>query len=399
MTEVGKITLKPKREASVARRHPWIFSGAVARAESLPAAGGTVHVFDDHGGFLTSAAWSPHSQIRARLWSFDADEAIDADFFRRRLERALEVRQQIDRQPSSTAGRLVYAEADDLPGLIVDRYGDFLVCQFLSAGADHHRAVIVDQLRQLLGEVRGIYERSDAEVRRKEGLDPVAGNLWGEEPPERVEITEGDLRFLVDIKGGHKTGFYLDQRINRALVAAHAGGAEVLNAFAYSGAFGLWTLRGGAAKVTSVETSEDALELSRQMVERNGLDPTRVEHLSQDVFKLLRSFRDARRKFDLIVLDPPKFAASASQIERASRGYKDINLLALKLLRPGGILATFSCSGHIGPPLFQKIVADAAVDAGRQTQILHRLDQAPDHRVMLHFPEGRYLKGLLCKVF
>ena len=399
MTTTPKLILAPKREASVARRHPWIFSGAIAQAENPPESGGTVHVHDHDGHFLVSAAWSPTSQIRARLWSFDPDEAIDAAFFHRRLERALSIRKDVPPLTPTNALRLVYAEADDLPGLIVDRYGDFLVCQFLAAGPERFKAEIVDGLRALLPDVRGIYERSDVDVRHKEGLEPTAGLLWGEEPPETIEIYEGSLRLLVDVRHGHKTGFYLDQRDHRARIAGFAQGAEVLNAFAYTGGFGLSALQAGAERVVQVETSDDANALSRRMVELNGLDAARIEHESEDVFKLLRRYRDSRQTFDVIVLDPPKFAATASQVERASRGYKDINLLAMKLLRPGGTLFTFSCSGHITPPLFRKIVADASVDAARQVQVLESLDQALDHRVLLHFPEGHYLKGLICKVF
>jgi 23S rRNA (cytosine1962-C5)-methyltransferase len=296
-----------------------------------------------------------------------------------------------------SALRLVNAESDGLPGVIVDRYGEYLVCQFLSVGAEYWRREIVTLLADLMP-FAGIYERSDVDVREKEGLPLATGVLAGSPPPDLIEIDEYGVRFAVDVRSGHKTGFYLDQRDNRALVAEYAEGREVLNGFAYTGAFGVWALRGGAVKVTNVESSAAALDLARRNVELNGFDAERVENVAGDVFHVLRQYRDARRQFDLIVLDPPKFADSRSQIEKASRGYKDINLLAFKLLRPGGLLFTFSCSGLVTPDLFQKIVAGAALDSGRDVQIVRRMTQAPDHPVALNFPEGEYLKGLVCRV-
>ena len=329
--------------------------------------------------------------------AFDATETIDPDFFSSRLSRALALRRYLTAREPLDACRLVNAEADGLPGMIVDRYADFLVCQFLSAGAEFWKGTILDALRTLVP-AAGIYERSDADVRAKEGLASCRGPLSGREPPEVVEIREGTFRFLVDIRQGHKTGFYLDQRQNRALSAGYAPGAEVLNCFAYTGAFGVHALGSGAAALTNVESSASALELSRRSLLRNGLDSGRVEQVASDVFQTLRLYRDSGRRFDLIILDPPKFADSRSQLPRASRGYKDINLLAFKLLRPGGVLFTFSCSGLMPPELFQKIVADAALDAGCHAQVLGRLDQSADHVMSLNFPEGRYLKGLICRV-
>ena len=389
--------LKPGREKSLLRRHPWIFSGSVDRLEGEAQPGETVQVAAAGGTPLALAAYSPHSQIAARVWTFDPGARVDADFFRQRLTQALQLRRQLAASLATTAYRLVNAEADGLPGVIVDQYGEFLVCQFLSAGAEAHRQELVAALQELVP-CAGIYERSEATVRAKEGLEPRVGLLWGAEPPAQIEIAEGACRFLVEVRGGHKTGFYLDQRDNRRLLAQYAQGREVLNCFAYTGAFGIWALRGGAVKVTNVEESAVALELSSRHTELNGLDADKLENVEGDVFKVLRQYRDGRRSFDLIVLDPPKFAESQHQLDRACRGYKDINLLALKLLRPGGVLFTFSCSGQVGLDLFQKVVADAALDAGREVQFLQRLGQAADHPVRGSFPEAGYLKGLVCRV-
>ncbi len=411
---MSSVSLKPGREKSILRHHPWIFSGAIKKIDGSPGLGETVEVRATDGSPLAWGAYSPQSQIAVRLWTLDPEQPITPTFFRARLDRALAARRALGFDlspnipsaspvtphasrftPHSSAYRLVNAESDFLPGLIVDRYGDYLVCQFLSAGAEHWKPEIIKLLNELVPNA-GIYERSDVDVRQKEGLSPVAGVLSGSPPPDLIEIQEGECRFAVDVQHGHKTGFYLDQRDNRSLLAAYSRDREVLNCFAYTGAFGVWALKGGAVKVTNIESSAGLLELAQRNLELNQLDSTKVEHVTGDVFQVLRQYRDSRRQFDLIILDPPKFAESRSQVERATRGYKDINLLAFKLLRPGGILFTFSCSGLIPPDLFQKIVADAALDAGREAQIIRRLTQAADHPVALNFPEGEYLKGLVC---
>jgi 23S rRNA (cytosine1962-C5)-methyltransferase len=391
-----KVLIKKDREKSLLRHHPWLFSGAIEKVVGEPQAGETVELRAYDGCFLGHGAWSPQSQIIVRVWSLDENEAIDADFFRRRLELAVNERQSLLIPGMTDAVRLVNAESDGLPGLIVDRYGDFLVVQFLSAGTEHWRDTILATLADLKP-VAGIYERSDVDVREKEGLPLRQGLLWGSEPPEFITILENSRRFLVDVRRGHKTGFYLDQRDNRQKITEFAAGREVLNCFAYTGGFSVAALAAGATKVTNVESSADALELLNRNVELNDCEPTKVENLADDVFLALRKFRDQGRSFDLIVLDPPKFAESKSQLERASRGYKDINLLAFKLLRPGGVLFTFSCSGQMTPELFQKIVADAALDAGKTAQIIARLEQSADHPTALNFPEGHYLKGLVCR--
>jgi len=395
----ARVRLKPGRDKSLKRRHPWVFSGAIGSVEGDVPAGDTVEVMSAEGASFGHGAYSPASQIAVRMWSFARDEKVDADFLAARVAKAVARRQgEAAREANGdNAQRLINAESDGLPGLIVDRYADFLVCQLRSAGAERWRDEIVAALAAAVPH-RGIWERSDTGARAKEGLEPRIGLLAGEEPPELVEIAEGPCRFLVDVRHGHKTGFYLDQRDNRTLVAAHARGREVLNAFAYTGAFGIQALAAGAAKVTNVESAPGLLALAARHITHNGLDEAAVEDIEGDVAQVLRRFRDSRREFDLIVLDPPKFAESSSQVPAASRGYKDINLLAFKLLRPGGLLFTFSCSAHVRAELFQKIVADAALDAGREARILQRLAQPADHPVALSFPEAGYLKGLVCGV-
>jgi 23S rRNA (cytosine1962-C5)-methyltransferase len=395
---MGIIILKPGREDSLKRRHPWVFSGAVAEVKGNPGNGETVDILASDGIWLAAGAYSPHSQIRVRIWSFLPGEAIGPEFFRKRLEHAITLRKCLleGKDKETTACRLVNAESDGLPGLVVDRYHDFLVCQFLSSGAEFFKDEITGHLTGIT-HAKGIYERSDTDTRVMEGLEPRAGTIRGEDPPELVEIKEHGLRFLVDIRKGHKTGFYLDQCENRLAVAGFSKDSEVLNCFSYTGAFGLWAIKGGAAQVTNVESSPEALAIGLRNAEINDMGQ-KFLCLEDDVFQVLRGMRDADRKFDLIILDPPKFAASAKQVPRASRGYKDINLLAFKLLKPGGTLFTFSCSGHVPPDLFQKIVADAALDARREAQIIRYLGQASDHPISLNFPEGHYLKGLIIRV-
>ncbi len=390
--------LKPKREKSLLNRHPWIFSGAIARTGGTPQAGETIDILAADGRWLARGAYSPQSQIRVRAWSFDPTETIDAGFFRTRLQASIDLRRQILNGSDTNAYRLVCGESDGLPGLIVDRYDSWVVCQFLSAGAEHWKRTIVSCLEDLIPGLSGVYERSDVDVRTKEGLPLVTGRLFGEEPPAQIEIKENGCRYRVDVKGGHKTGFYLDQRDNRTCVAGYARGACMLNCFAYTGGFAVAALKAGAAQVVNIDASAPALELARTNVALNELDSTRVDHVTGDVFSLLRRYRADGRAFDLIVLDPPKFVKSKGDLMRASRGYKDISRLAFELLGPGGTLFTFSCSGLMGRDLFQKIVADAALDAGRQALILQWLSQSPDHPTALAFPEGSYLKGLACRV-
>ena len=403
---MASIILKSEREKSLLRRHPWVFSGAIGQVNGNPASGATVDVRAADGAFLARAAYSPSSQIRARVWSFDPDEMIDADFFRRRISAALARRTIFFPSPhfpqanggiegGTDAFRLVHAESDGIPGLVVDRYGDALVLQILTAGCEFWRETLADLLLEATG-ATAIYERSDADVRELEGLQPRVGLLRGPKIESRITISEYGLKFLVDIEHGHKTGFYLDQRANRNRVGQLSAGRDVLNCFCYTGGFSIHAARGGAKSVVSVDTSADALAIGQENAALNGIQADGFEWLEADVFTGLRKFRDQNRSWDLIVLDPPKFAPTAAQAEKAARGYKDINRLAFKLLRPGGILVTFSCSGGIDAALFQKIVASAALDAGVEAQIVETLTQGPDHPVSIHFPEGAYLKGLVC---
>jgi 23S rRNA (cytosine1962-C5)-methyltransferase len=397
MDQFVKVTLNSGREGSVLRHHPWIFSGAVKSVEGNPVDGQTVEVFTIDRKWLARGSYSSKSQIRVRLLSFDLDEHIDREFFRKRISAAILLRKGVEGFESTTACRLVNAESDGLPGIIVDRYSDFLVCQFLSTGAEFWKKDIVGLLAELWP-CQGIYERSDTDSRLKEGLAASVAVLYGQEPPKHIIIEEGTLKFKVDVHIGHKTGFYLDQRINRALVMNLSKNKDVLNAFSYTGGFGIAAGLAGAGHIVNVDTSQEALDLANENFQINGIDPGKVEYVKEDVFNVLRTFRDSRRQFDLIILDPPKFVASASQMDRGTRGYKDINLLAFKLLRPGGALVTFSCSGYVKPDLFQKIVADAAIDAGVNARIDKFLIQGPDHPLVLNFPEALYLKGLICTI-
>ena len=424
---MAQVVLKRGREKPVLNRHPWIFSGAIKRIEGKVADGDVVEVADYRGLFLAQGYLNRRSQIVVRLLSWDEGEVVERDFWRRRLKRAVASRQALADDPSTNAYRLVNAESDLLPGLVLDRYGDHLVVQFLTLGIERWKAELVGLMADLL-KPRGIYERSDVEVRKKEGLAQVSGLLHGEEPPDLVEVTENGHRFLVDIKTGHKTGFYLDQRENRQKLTRYCPvplvlgpctcrpwsfgprtkgtgqvprdqGQEVLNCFAYAGAFAVYAAAAGAGRITNVESSAEALELARRNMALNGLADRDDEYVEGDVFQVLREYRDQGRTFDLVILDPPKFAYSQHQVQSACRGYKDINLLAMQIIAPGGILFTFSCSGRVSPDLFQKVLFGASVDAGCDVQIIEKLSQASDHPILLAFPESEYLKGLVCRVF
>ena len=386
------IRLKEGKERSALRRHPWIFDSAIAKGRAD--AGETVRVESATGQFLGWAAFSPTSKIRARIWSFDEGQRIDADFFAASIARAIAARQRFDIQ--SNGVRLVHGEADGLPGLIVDRYDDTLVAQFLSSGTERFKGVIADALLAATGLSR-VYERSDSGVRGLEGLTPVSGWLRGE-GATGLTLREHDWQLSLDIAEGHKTGFYLDQRDSRKKFADYTrrlGFARVLNCYCYTGGFTVAALSGGAGHVTSIDSSGPAIERARANVALNGFDAARTTMLDADVNGSLRQFLKEGRRFDAIVLDPPKFAPSAAHADRAARAYKDINRLALKLLEPGGVLFTYSCSGGIGAELFHKIVASAGTDAGVDGYISERMQGAPDHPMTLAFPEGEYLKGLV----
>jgi 23S rRNA (cytosine1962-C5)-methyltransferase len=386
------ITLRDGKERSLLRRHPWVFQGSVGTGKAD--AGETVRVQAADGRFLAWASYSPSSMIRVRAWSFDEAERIDPAFFERRIATALRLRARL---PIESDGvRLIHGEADGLPGLIVDRYGDTLCAQFLSAGTERWKATIADLLVKATGLSR-LYERSDSGVRKLEGLEPAAGWLRGDGVTE-VTIREHDWRLTLDVAEGHKTGFYLDQRDNRRLFAdtvRHFGFQRVLNCYCYTGGFSIAALAGGAAQVTSVDSSAPALARASAHAALNGFDAARHSTLDADVNQTLRDALKDGRSYDAIVLDPPKFAPTAAHAERAARAYKDINRLAFKLLEPGGALFTFSCSGGVGTELFHKIVAGAGLDAGVDGIVYARLAAAPDHPMTITFPEGEYLKGLV----
>ncbi|MDR6382994.1 class I SAM-dependent rRNA methyltransferase [Paraburkholderia caribensis] len=399
---MNTVTLKPSKEKSLLRRHPWVYANAIDRVDGKPAAGATVLVRAHDGRFLARAAYSPHSQIRARVWSFDENEPVDHAFFKRRVQRALAHRQSMVHNTGAT--RLIFGEADGLPGLIVDYYiqddetkRGQIVCQFMAAGVEEWKDAIVQALIGATG-CPNVYERSDVSIREKEGLEQTVGVLAGDAPPETLIASENGVRYHVDVRNGHKTGFYVDQRDNRALVQELSNGRDVLNCFCYTGGFSLAALKGGAKRVVSIDSSGEALALAQANVTANGFDAERATWLDADAFKTLRRLYDDGERFDLIVLDPPKFAPSREHVDRAARAYKDINLTGLKLLRPGGLLFTYSCSGAIDAELFQKIVAGAAADARVDARILKRLGAGVDHPLLTAFPEGEYLKGLLLQI-
>ena len=418
MCAMATVRLKPGKERSLARRHPWVYANAIDSVSGAPGNGALVAVRGADRRFLAWAAYSPGSMIRARCWSFEESDRIDADWLLSRIDTAVARRREL--QQATNAVRLVFSEADALPGLIVDRYADYLVTQFQAAGIDGHRELLLDALCRCTACVN-VFDRSDAAMRAREGLTELGGVLRGAAPPKHVCVREHELRYWVDLRHGHKTGFYIDQRDNRRLVgelvrrlAARLGRApRVLNCFCYTGGFGIVAAHAGAETVTSVDSSADALELARGNAALNGLGvhalaqdgageappeastKVRWEWICADAFEQLRLLRAEGRRFDLIVLDPPKFATNQHQVPHAARAYKDINLSALRLLERGGALLSFSCSGAVGAELFQKIVAGAAIDAGADCYLRARLAAGADHPTLLTHPEGEYLKGLL----
>lgn len=392
----AQVILSPNRDKSLRRRHPWVFDSAVATVRGKARSGDTVDVYDTKGEWLGRGAYSPSSQIRVRMWTFDIDETIDNGFFLRKMETALALRKRLFDPQQTNAFRWIASESDGLPGVTIDLYDNVAVVQLLSAGAEKHRKKIVWAITKLLPGTH-VYERSDVDVRKKEGLEPVTGVLAGE-PPMQVTIKENGLSIVVDIENGHKTGFYLDQRDSRATAAHYAKDAHVLNCFSYTGTFSCFALAGGAKSVTNVDVSEPALALAKHHVELNNLNDGDSYYVNQDVFKALREFHEGKQQFDMVILDPPKFVDSKATLTRASRGYKDINMYGIHAVKSGGLLLTFSCSGLMPADLFQKIVADAALDAGRTIKIIGRLGQAADHPIIGTYPEGYYLKGLICEV-
>lgn len=392
----ASVILHPQRDKSLRRRHPWIFASAVDTLKGRCRPGDTVDVYSHDGEWLARGAWSPTSQIRVRVWTFDKSEVIDNGFFVRRLQSALALRQKWVIADHTNSYRLIASESDGLPGVTIDVYNDVTVMQLLSAGADKQRDKLLWALQKLLPG-NAIFERSDVDVRAKEGLEPLVASRIGD-IPEQVEILENGMRINVDVEKGHKTGFYLDQRDSRDAVRRYANNADVLNCFSYTGTFACAALRGGAKHVTNVDVSDNALSLAATHLNINGFGPEQAEMVNKDVFEALREYHTSKRQFDMVILDPPKFVDSKASLNRAARGYKDINMYGIHGVKSGGLLFTFSCSGLMPADLFQKIVADAALDAGRTIKIVERLTQAKDHPVIGTFPEGYYLKGLVCEV-
>lgn len=392
-----QIILKQGREKSVLQRHPWIFSGAIQNVNGNPGSGDTVDVISSSGQWLCYAAFSPISQIRARVWSWVKEDRVDEKFLERRINQSIKLRRDLELNKKTDAIRLVHGESDGLPGLIMDQYGEIVVIQSLSAGVDKWKKVITNITCKATGAAT-VYERSDVDVRKLEGLSEESGLLAGQHPAGEITINENNIRCLVDVQKGQKTGFYLDQRDNRLLSGRMAHGRTVLNCFSYSGGFSLHAIAGGAESVLSIDSSSEAMAMAKRNLELNDLPSNRAEWMEEDVFQALRGLRDRGRSYDMIILDPPKFAPTAAHVAKAARAYKDINLLAFKLLKPGGLLFTFSCSGGINSDLFQKIVAGAALDANVDARIVQWMNQSADHPVLLSFPEGYYLKGLVCEV-
>ncbi|KGY06817.1 class I SAM-dependent methyltransferase [Vibrio sinaloensis] len=392
------IYLVKGRDKSLRRKHPWVFSRGISKVEGEPELGETVDVFAHDGKWLAKAAYSPNSQIRARVWSFEK-ETIDKSFFVKRIKDAHLLRADIIDRDGLTGYRLIAAESDGLPGITIDKYQAYLVCQLLSAGAEYNKQTLVEALLDVFPEC-SVYERSDVAVRKKEGLEEVTGVLHGQEPPKSVVIEENGVKISVDIVGGHKTGFYLDQRDSRQQAMKYVKDKEVLNCFSYTGGFGLYALKGGAKRVINADVSQPALDTAKYNAELNEFDISkkRAVFLNADVFKLLREYRDQGTKFDVVIMDPPKFVSSKNNLTSGANGYKDINMLAMQILKPGGTLLTYSCSGLMSSDLFQKIIADAAVDSGRQVKFVERFEQAADHPTDSAYPEGFYLKGFACKV-
>lgn len=386
------IQLLPGREKSLKRHHQWVFSGAIAKVKGNPEPGDTVLVTDSRGAGLALAAWSPQSQLSCRVWSFNPQDVIDREFFARVIRKAVDLRRRLGLLTPVSGCRLVAAEGDNLPGLTADWYAGFIVIQSASCGVERHKALLAELLMAETG-AKGVFDRSDLSVRSREGLEQTTGVLLGEAPPELIEIEENGLRLLVDVRKGHKTGFYLDQRENRKAAADLVKpGDEVLNCFAYTGAFAAAVLKAGAKSVINVDSSAPALAMAEKNCKLNSAEG--CINVVGDVFTELRNMTDAGKKFDMVILDPPKFIDSKNSLTRGCRAYQDIARLGFGLLKEGGVLLTFSCSGLMTPELFQKITADAALEANRDARIVRKFTQGLDHPVALGVPESAYLKGL-----
>ncbi|MBS7565629.1 class I SAM-dependent rRNA methyltransferase [Mucilaginibacter sp. Bleaf8] len=391
------VILKKGKEKAVLQRHPWVFSGAIERVKGKPANGDVVRLLDAQGGFMAYGFYNKESRVALRLLEWNEQTPVDEAWFRQKVATAVQSRSNILHDGTNNTCRLIFSEADYLPGLIVDKYADYLSLQILTSGIENNKAVIIDELQRLL-QPKGIYDKSDASSRAHEGLETANEVLSGEAPPELVEVKENNLVYGINIAEGQKSGFYCDQRDNRRILATHTQGKKVLDCFCYTGGFTLNSLQKGAASVTSVDSSALAIDTMRKNIELNKLDVNKHTAIQSDVNKQLRRFKEDGEKFDIIVLDPPKYAPSRSALDRASRAYKDLNRIAMLLLNSGGLLATFSCSGAMDIDTFKQVLAWAALDAGKQVQFIYQFCQPEDHPVRASFPEGEYLKGLLCRV-
>ncbi len=391
-----EVILKKGKEKAVLQRHPWVFSGAIEKVKGKPDNGDIIRLTDAQGRFLAYGFYNHESRVAVRLLEWDEAVSVNEDWFRAKVAAAVTSRSSILNEQTNTC-RLIFSEADYLPGLIADKYGDYLSLQILTTGIERNKQVIINELQRLLNP-KGIFDKSDAGSRAHEGLNTVNEVLAGSPPPELVEVKENGLTYGINIAEGQKSGFYCDQRGNRRILAAHAQGKTVLDCFCYTGGFTLNALQAGAAQATSIDSSALAMETLKKNIALNGLDAARHESIQSDVNKQLRRFKEEGRTFDIVVLDPPKYAPSRSALDRASRAYKDLNRIAMQLLNSGGLLATFSCSGAMDMETFKQVLAWAALDAGKQVQFIHQFCQPEDHPVRSSFPEGEYLKGLLCRV-
>ncbi len=391
------ILLSKGKEKAVLQRHPWIFSGALQSIKGKPKNGELVQVCDFNGLFLAYGYYNDESRVAVRLLSWDQSVLPDEAWYRQRIQKAIASRKHLLTENNDTC-RLLFSESDYLPGLIVDKYGDYLAVQILTSGIEEMKPVILDELQKLTG-VKGIFDKSDVKARAHDGLPETDGLLWGNLPPEFVEVKENGIRYHINIVSGQKSGFYCDQRYNRALLAQYVYGKSVLDCFSYSGGFSLNAMANGAEEVTAVDSSALAIETFYQNITLNGFNDRKHHAIQSDVNKQLRVFKANNEKFDVVVLDPPKYAPSRSALNKAARAYKDLNRLGMQVLKEGGLLATFSCSGAMDMETFKNIIAWAALDAGKEVQVIHQFHQPEDHPVRVSFPEGEYLKGLLCRVY
>nr|MBC7611387.1 class I SAM-dependent rRNA methyltransferase [Pseudopedobacter sp.] len=391
------IILNKGKEKAVLQKHPWVFSGALAQIKGKPANGDLVKVFDTKNTFLAYGYYNAESRVAVRLLSWDENEIPDENWWRMRLQNAVNARQSLLTKETNTC-RLIFSESDYLPGLIADKYGDYLSLQVLTSGIENIKPIILDELQKLTG-AKGIFDKSDEKARAHDGLQETEGLLWGSLPPDFVEVKENGIKYHINIREGQKSGFYCDQRDNRKFLATYVKEKKVLDCFSYSGGFGLNALKAGASKVVSVDSSALAIDTLRKNIELNKFDQSKSEAIQNDVNKQLRLFKEQEEKFDIVILDPPKYAPSRSALVKASRAYKDLNRLGMSVLERGGLLATFSCSGAVDIDTFKQIIAWAALDAGKEVQIIHQFSQPEDHPIRISFPEGEYLKGLLCRVY